>query len=266
MTAVRQINPEYLRRVAQAPDMATLKQRAYSAMKLGAGSHVVDVGCGPAIDTLALANIVGITGSVLGIDGDPKAVEAANQAAVEAGVGTFTKHVTSDAARLPVESGSADALFSERVLQHIAWNRCQAVVDEMLRVLKPGGRLVIVDTDWATLSIATENPPLERRIVAEHAMGFANPFSGRNLLALLRGAGSLTEDVTIEPVSIRITYESVLFLLSETVQRGVTSGRLTWTDVQMFAAELVGARDYQVWSAHLTLILATAIKVGKPNG
>ena len=262
---VRLINPDYLRRVAQAPDMAALKQRAYSQLDLVKGDRVVDVGCGPAIDTLALANIVGATGSVLGIDGDPAMVEAANQAAVDAGLGTYIKHVAGDAARLPVESGSVDALFSERVLQHITWDRCQAVVNEMFRVLKPGGRLVIVDTDWATLSVAVHDPLLERRIVAEHSLGFANPYSGRYLLALLRGANSPVNDVTAEPIAVRLTYESARFLLGDTIRRGASAGRLTLPEVHTFIDELAGARDYQIWSAHLTLVLATATK-GNRNG
>jgi len=265
MTAVREINPEYLRRVAQAPEMAALKKRAYEAMNLSPGAFVVDVGCGPAIDTLALANLVGPTGSVLGIDGDPKMIEAANQAAVEAGVGTYTRHVTGDAGKLPIRSEEVDALFSERVLQHIPWGRCQAVVNEMLRVLKPGGKLVIVDTDWATLSVATSDPVLERRVISEHSLNFPNPYSGRNLLPLLRGAGSRVSNITIEPIAVRITYESVRFLLGDTISRAVFSGRLTWPQAQSFIASLVGARDYQMWSAHLTLVLATATK-GKRNG
>jgi SAM-dependent methyltransferase len=257
---VRQINPDYLRRAAQAPDIAALKKRAYEQLRLKDGGYVVDVGCGPAIDTPALAKIVGTKGWVLGIDGDPAMVAEANRAAVEAGLGTIVKHQVSDAGNLPVERGKVDAVFCERVLQHIPWARCPAVVREMLRALAPGGRLVIVDTDWSTLSIATDDPLLERRVMAEHTLGFANPFSGRNLLALLRGVGGLVNEVTIEPVAIRVNYESARFLLQETLRRAVFSGRLSFAEAQTFIASLVGARDYQLWSAHLTLVLATATK------
>ena len=271
MAVVKFIDPEYLKRVAKAPDMAALKQRAYDALRLKEGAHVVDVGCGPAIDTLALASIVGSKGFVFGVDMDQTMVVAANKAAVEAGVGSYTQHQVGDATKLPIDSGSVDALFCERVLQHIPYEGCRVAVKEMLRVLKPGGRLVIVDTDWATLSIATANPPLERRIVGLHALSFANPFSGRNLLSLLRRAGGV-EDVSAEPIAVRLTYESVAFLLSDTIARAVNTNPALYPErslampaAQEFIAELEGARNYQQWSAHLTLVLAAATK-GNVNG
>jgi SAM-dependent methyltransferase len=263
MTVVKYINQEYLKRVAQAPDMAAIKKRAYDEMRLEVGDRAVDVGCGPAIDTLELARIVGPTGSVLGLDMDPTTIEAANRAAIDAGVGAYTKHAVSDATKLPLESGSVDALYCERVLQHIPWMRCQVAVDEMLRVLKPGGRLVIVDTDWATFSIATPDPALERRIVGEHLLSFANPFSGRNLLSLLRRAASPLNEVTVDPIAVRIPYESAIFHLGEdkgTVRRGILTGRLALPEAQRFTAELEGSRNYQQWCAHLTLVLAAATK------
>lgn len=257
---VRRIDPEYLRRVAQTAEIAELKTRAYGQLRLDKGGHVIDIGCGPAIDTIALAKIVGPTGQVIGVDGDPSMVKEANRAAVEAGVGGHTKHVVADAGLLPFPSSTTDALFCERVLQHIPFERCRLVVNEMFRVLKPGGRLVVIDTDWATLSIATNDPLLERRIVAEHALGFANPYSGRNLLALLRNANTAIDDVKVEAIAIPMAYESVRFLLTDSVTRGAYSGRISWTEVQRFIAAVSGARDYRVYCAHLTLILVSATK------
>ena len=260
MLAVPQINPEYLRRAAKAPDIATLKQRAYKELKLNTGNYVVDVGCGPAIDTPALAKIVGPTGTVLGIDGDPAMVADANRVSIESGIGLYTKHEVGDATRLAVERNSVDAVYCERVLQHIPYARCPNAVDEMLRVLKPGGRLVIVDTDWATLSIATDNPFLERNIVLEHTRGFQNPYSGRYLPALLREAKHTIDDATFEPIAIRVTYESAVFLLGATIRRSVLTGRMSGLSAEHFASALEGARNYQIWSAHLIMMMATATK------
>ena len=92
---------EYLRLAAELAQQD--KQRTYAAMHAQPGAHVLDVGCGPGFDTLALAHIVGETGRVVGIDHDPAMVEEANRRAAEAGVAGLTLHITADAASLPFE-------------------------------------------------------------------------------------------------------------------------------------------------------------------
>src|SRR5262249_50532803 len=168
------IDPEYLRRVAQSPPVRTMKDRAYELLKLQPGESVLDLGCGPAIDTIALSALVGVNGRVVGIDSDPTMVAEANRAASKQAASV--RHVSGSASALRFGNEEFDACFSDRLFQHIPWIECVTAVREIRRVLKRRGRAVLIDTDWGTLSIAAPDPFLERRIVQEHAFGFAHPF------------------------------------------------------------------------------------------
>ena len=77
------IDPQYL------DDMAELikqnKQRTYTWMHIQPGHSVLDVGCGPGIDTIALAKLVGPTGHVVGVDVDVAMIAEADRRAEQAG-------------------------------------------------------------------------------------------------------------------------------------------------------------------------------------
>ncbi len=256
--AAPRFSSAYLQKAAKVPGIRLQKERAYSLLGISPGDVVVDVGCGPAIDTIQLAGRVGPNGMVTGFDADPVLVDEANRHATLAGVGGCSRHIVADAAHLPVDAGSADACFSERLLQHVPWHACAGVVAEMMRVLKPGGRLVIVDTDWATLSIGAPDPLLERQVVQEHLLGFANPFCGRYLSSLLRGAG--VDELSVETSSFSMDFDALEFLLAPTLARGVASGRLAAFDAQRFSSGLRGVRDYGVFFAHLSMVTASGRK------
>src|SRR5688500_11017708 len=117
---VGRIDPEYLKRTADSSVVQGIKTHALESLGLVAGSRVIDIGCGPAIDTVKMERLVGTTGFVLGIDGDPLMVDQANQIAALEGVGAFTHHILGDAAALKQSSGDFDACFCERVLQHLS--------------------------------------------------------------------------------------------------------------------------------------------------
>ena len=114
----------------------------FVAGKPQAGERVVDVGCGAGIDSLIAAKFVGPTGQVIGVDMTPEMVAKASQSARSAGLSNveFRQGV---AESLPAPDGWADLVISNGVLN--LFPDKLAGMQEMARVLKPGGRLQIGD-------------------------------------------------------------------------------------------------------------------------
>ena len=135
-----------------------MKQRIRSLLDLAPGQRVLDVGCGPGLDTAAAAECVGPAGRVAGIDYDPSMIRDA-RAMDDRGTGRNPRvwYQVADAAHIPYRTGAligaaANVCYSIRT-------DAAAVVREMGRVTKPGGVIVVADTDWATLESTLPNRP-----------------------------------------------------------------------------------------------------------
>jgi arsenite methyltransferase len=103
---------------------------------------VVDVGCGAGIDSLIAAQMVAPTGQVVGVDMTPVMLGKAERSAAEAGIDNAEFRQGYGEA-LPVDNGWADVVISNGVL-NLMPDKAVAL-EEMARVLKPGGRLQIGD-------------------------------------------------------------------------------------------------------------------------
>lgn len=114
----------------------------FSLGELRPGERVVDVGCGAGIDSLIAAKKVGPGGVVVGVDMTPAMLEKARWAADEAGLENV-EFREGYAEALPVPDGWADVVISNGVLNLMPDK--DAALEEMSRVLKPGGRLQIGD-------------------------------------------------------------------------------------------------------------------------
>ncbi len=116
----------------------------FSLGVLRAGEHVVDVGCGAGIDSLIAARMVGPRGAVVGVDMTPAMLDRARASAARGGEGfSHVRFHEGLAESLPVAAGWADVVISNGVLN--LFPDKLAGLQEMARVLKPGGRLQIGD-------------------------------------------------------------------------------------------------------------------------
>jgi arsenite methyltransferase len=109
---------------------------------VAADATVVDIGCGAGTDLLLAASAAGPGGRAIGVDMTETMLRKARVAAAEAGL-TRVDLREGDALDLPVESGSADVVISNGVLNLVPDKR--RAFSEVLRVLRPGGRFLYAD-------------------------------------------------------------------------------------------------------------------------
>lgn len=114
----------------------------FSLGHLATGETVVDIGCGAGTDVLMASQMVGSTGHVVGIDMTPAMVAKARANAVAMGAANV-EIIESLVERLPLPDGSVDVVISNGVIDLIPDK--DAVFSEILRVLRPEGRIQIAD-------------------------------------------------------------------------------------------------------------------------
>ena len=198
MTAHGYVPPEYL---AAAEELVRgAKARSHERMGVGEGDAVLDVGCGTGADTVALAERVGPSGRVVGMDHDAEMLERARQRAEAAGVAGRVEHLRGDALALPFRDGEFAATRSERLFQHLS--APERALAEMARVTRPGGRVVVMDTDWGSRSVDAPEPALERRMASVLAGLLANAYSGRRLRGMFVRQGLAELEVEVFPTCV----------------------------------------------------------------
>ena len=165
-------------------DMARRRKLVAEALAAGPGDRILDVGCGPGFYVPDLLERVGSRGAVVGVDGSASMLELAARRSEGSENVEFHE---ADATALPVDDASFDAALSVQVLEYVA--DIPAALAEIRRALRPGGRAVIWDVDWTTISMRTAETERMRRMLDawdEHLTHVALP---RTLTAELRSAG-----------------------------------------------------------------------------
>src|SRR5215213_1999137 len=161
-------------------DMSHRRGLVRAALGARTGDRILDVGCGPGFFELELVEEVGSEGSVTGVDVSPASVAVAKSRSAGHENPAFHE---ADATALPVGDAEFDRAFSVQVLEYV--DDVDAALSELRRALKRGGRVVVWDVDWATVSMRTEDEERMRRVLAAWDAHLTHPSLPRTLTARL---------------------------------------------------------------------------------
>jgi ubiquinone/menaquinone biosynthesis C-methylase UbiE len=150
------------------------------------GEDVLDVGCGPGFLACEIAQQVGDQGAVHGVDPSESMLATAGRRRAGEQAATLRFGV-GDALGLPFPDDSFDAATATQVYEYVA--DMPAALAEVRRVLRLGGRLLILDTDWDSLVWHSSDPARMRRVLTAWAEHLADPHLPRRLGRLLTDAG-----------------------------------------------------------------------------
>ena len=190
----------------RARPQARLRRRFLRFARLRPGAAVLEVGCGTGVVLRDVAAMVGRRGSVVGVDPSLTILSVARRLCRRAPGGPRIALRRADGAKLPFGAGRFDAALAITVILHVA--DPLAVVSEMARVVKRGGRVGLQDQDFGVVAVTHPDRELTDRIMREVAARvYVEPYSGRRLPGLLRAAGleavrlltDVYQDTALEP-------------------------------------------------------------------
>ncbi len=148
--------------------------RVLQALSLTPLAVFLDLGCGRGDYTLAAAEIIGPGGKVYGVDGWQEGLDELERRASARGLENIVTIRANLNEHIPLEDGTVDVCFMGSVLHDLLREASgEVVLDEIVRVLKPGGRLAIVEFHKIENS---PGPPLSVRLLPEETEGVVTPF------------------------------------------------------------------------------------------
>jgi len=233
------------------------KKETFALMQVGSGDRVADVGCGTGDDARSLAGLVGKAGLAVGFDvSEAMLSEAQKRHAASA---PNLQFVQCPAENLKANSDSFDAIRADRVLTHVP--DTAGALREMVRVVKPGGRVVVSEPDMLGCWVNNDHHAITNRILQAIAYSCERPYAARDLFHHFQDVGLV--DVRLILRSVALTDpQSVdnILKFGAAIEAMVGSGKLKTEEASLWFAEFEERRRTRRFLAGATIFIVVGVK------
>lgn len=229
--------------------MVAQRQRLLEALSARPGERVLDVGSGPGF---LAADLAERGARVEGVDLSEDMVRTAGERFPS------LRFRTGEATSLPFDNSSFDAVTCTQVLEYVA--DVGAALAEFRRVLEPGGRVAIIDTDWDSVIWSGADRELTERVLKAWDAHLVDPHLPVRLKPELEAAGFERVRVEVIPI-LNLSYEDENYSrgMSSTVERFVAArGALSAEEAAAWRSQLAGSGDRYFFSLNRYLFTASA--------
>lgn len=206
-----------------------LVRPAIQALQLAPGSRGLDAGCGIGLQALLLAEAVGPSGHVTGLDLSTELLAHAREIAEKAGLSGLITFEQGDVSRLPFDDDTFDWAWSSNCVGY-APGEPVPLAKELARVVKPGGTVALFA--WSSQQLLPGYPLLEARLNATTA-GIAPFVPGMKPQSHFLRAPGWMRDAGLEQVTARTFVGDVQAPLSDDIRSALTALlEMRWPGVQ----------------------------------
>ncbi|HKN31450.1 MAG TPA: methyltransferase domain-containing protein [Roseiarcus sp.] len=220
------------------PNVIASKPIILAGLQLAGGEKVLDLGCGRAV----------------GVDVSETMIHEARRRS--ASLDLSAEFEVGDAQALRFDNATFDACRTERMLMHVP--DAERAFAEMVRVIRPGGRLSVFDFDWETQFVDSPYPETTRLITRSFCDSFKNGWIGRRLPRLFK-QHAMT-DVSITPRTIMISYPFSELLLGGHVTRAQQAGVVASQDAERWWTNLREAHEAGTFLYGFTALIVAGTK------
>ena len=250
--AAQEIERSYL-----TPEIIQQRSRTLDALSLGAGERVLDAGCGTGLLLEQMAIAVGDNGQAFGLDYSPDMLDVARHRCQH--LNNVSLHQGS-VEQMDFEEDSFDVVSCSQTLLYV--EQVEAALREFYRVLKPYGRLGIVETDWRGVVFSSLDEALTRKILCawDSAVESPNlPVKLGNLLRRLKFSAIRVEAIPI----INSSYTGKNFsagMLKWFARNAVKQAAITQNESDQWQQQLQELAQQDAYFFSVNRFLFTAVK------
>ena len=226
---------EYLSGGARLPYHHRVTLQCAALLALEPGNSALDVGCGLGDTSTELARAVGPEGRAVGLDASNQMITEARKRAADAGLAI--EYVLGSAYELPFDDEAFDGTQASKLFVHL--KEPERALDEMVRVTRPGGRVLVFEMDADTMLVNAPDKKLTRKVLDFLADHFANGSAGRKLGQGLLERGLTDVQIVPETLVLRdLATAEPYWTFRSTARRCADAGAITHDEAERWIRDI----------------------------